>query len=365
MDFTLDQMLSIIGRLDDRPGFDSPRERFRRLLNERAATVDAARHLVQQCREQAGEQSHRALQDTVCLAGRFLGFDTTFGRYQHDPGAVPNHGIWRSRRRLDVHLIVCTDQTHDLDPDTVARAITDGEDHTPRMALLVMTAFYAGSSRLEHRLSSGEHPRLRLITLPGLLRLCGMAADGRIAHPDVLQLFNPTTTLDARLDLLDRAATGPRDVSAPSPVAVPEPERQERRYWVNAMRLDPLTPTDRIVRSLIATRQVLGIKPPPGLESRVRAGDAICVFFDGRGIVAHADIAGILSDGSRMIRDSQQFTHVLRLTNVIVYDAPIAASDDLVRRLDLTFAGDGEAVTTPISPREYESITGHALSRAG
>jgi hypothetical protein len=115
---------------------------------------------------------------------------------------------------------------------------------------------------------------------------------------------------------------------------------------------------------LIGTRQILGINPAPGLEDRVRAGDAICVFMAGRGIVAHAHIAGILSDGSRVIRDSKQFTHVLRLANVIVYDTPVAPNHELGRKLELALAEDAEAVTVPISPREFESITAHALSQA-
>ena len=71
-------------------------------------TLASARQIIQQCREHAGEQSHRALQDAVVLAGQFLGFETTFGRYQHDPGATPVHGAWLSRHRLQVATIVCT-----------------------------------------------------------------------------------------------------------------------------------------------------------------------------------------------------------------------------------------------------------------
>jgi hypothetical protein len=367
MDFTLDQLLTIVGRLDDNPGFDTPRERFRRFLTERMTGLESARPIIQQCREHSGEQSHRALQDALALFGRLLGFDTTFGRYQHDPATPLLHGTWQSRRRLQVTLIVCSDQTKDIDLDALSAGITEGDAATPRIGLLVMTPLYAGKDRLEHALANGRQHNLRLISLRGLLRLAGMVTDGQLTHEDVLQLFNPAVALDARLDMLERAAAAANRDSSFDAVAasLAEPERQERRYWVNAMRPEPFTQTERIVASLIASRQILGINPAPGLEDRVKAGDAICVFIAGRGIVAHAQIAGILTDGSKIIRDSKRFTHVLRLTDVVVYETPVVPNQELARKLDLALADDTATVTTAISRREFESITTHALSQAG
>lgn len=365
MDLTLDQLLTIIGRLEDSPGFDTPRERFRRFLIERMDTLDSARQIIQQCREHAGEQSHRALQDAVVLAGRFLGFETTFGRYQHDAGAAPIHGRWISRHRLRVATIVCTDQTPDLDADALARGLGDDEAGVRQVGLLIMTPFYAGRDRLERALAVAKPNNIRLITLRGLLRVADMIGEGHLTHEDTLHVFNPGVSLDGQLDLLERVAAAARGEPATETLAeiIPGPECHERRYWVNAMRSEPFT-SERIVHSLIGTRQILGINPAPGLEDRVRAGDVICVSMAGRGIVAHAHIAGILSDGSRVIRDSKQFTHVLRLANVTVYDTPVVPNHELARKLELALAEDAEAVTVPISPREFESITGHALSQA-
>jgi hypothetical protein len=365
MDFTLDQVLTIIGRLDDRSGFDTPRERFRRFLNDRMTSVESARVFIQQCRERAGQQSHRALQDALALSGRFLGFDTTFGRYEHEAGTMPIHGAWQSRRHMHATLIVCTDQITDIDLDIVSRAIVDAEGApTPRIALLVVTSFYAAKDRLERSVAEGKHPNVRLCSLSGLLRLCEMTTDGRLVHHDVLQLLNPGLILDPQIDLLERAAaTSRREPPPPSAgVAAPATDsaRDDRRYWVNGIRLDPFTPTERIVRSLIATHQILG--SASGLEDRVRAGDGLFVFIADRGIVAHAQIAGILSDGSKIVRDSQQFTHVLQLRNVTVFDAPVSADLELALRLDLALAGDASAVTLPISAREFESIASQALS---
>jgi len=231
----------------------------------------------------------------------------------------------------------------------------------------VVSPLYAGKDRLEQSLGSGRHPNIRLMSLNGLVRFAAMVTEGHVTHPDVVQIFMPPVSLDARIDFLERVVAAARSEPIGDEISaiLPEPPPEDRRYWVNVMSVDPFAPAERLVRSLIGTRQILGINPSPGLEDRVRPGDAICVFVAGRGIVAHAQIAGILTDGSRIIRDSKRFTHVLRLTNVIVYDAPVVPAPELARKLDLALNDEGEAVTASISPREFETITTHALSEAG
>jgi hypothetical protein len=367
MDFTLDQLLTIVGRLDDSPGFDTPRERYRRFLQDRVTVLESARLLIQHCREQSGEQSHRALQDVMTVFGRFLGFETTFRRYQHDPGDPPIHGTWQARHRLHIALTLCSDQMFDIDLETIAGSVSaDAAGTGTRIGLLVATPLFAARDRVERALAAGKYPNLRLASLRGLLRLAALVDGRHLSSDDVLQVFNPAVSLDARVDLLERVAAAARPTASnDAALSLSQDESRGRRYWVNAMRIEAFTPTERIVRSLLGTRQILGINPAPGIEDRVRIGDAICVFIAGRGIVAHATIAGILTDGSRIIRNARRFTHVLRLTDVTLYDTPVVPNQDLARKLDLALAEDPEAVTVSISPREFDSITTHALSEAG
>ena len=104
MSVTLEQILNLSGRLDDTPGFDSARERFRRFLLEHAAELTGARALIEQGQHLPGEQHHRAVQDLVVLLGKFIGFDVTFGAYTPAAGSIKHHGHWRSRLRLHVVL---------------------------------------------------------------------------------------------------------------------------------------------------------------------------------------------------------------------------------------------------------------------
>ena len=108
MNVSLSELLSLVGRLDSAPGFDAPRERYRRFLLEHVTDVPTSRSLIEECQRSVGEQRHRALQDLVVLVGRFLGFETIFGSYERIGGHVD--GQWRSRGLLDVVLEIRTEQ---------------------------------------------------------------------------------------------------------------------------------------------------------------------------------------------------------------------------------------------------------------
>jgi hypothetical protein len=49
MNVTVSQVLAMVGRLDDSPGFDTPRERFRRFLVQRITDPQASRTIAR-CR---------------------------------------------------------------------------------------------------------------------------------------------------------------------------------------------------------------------------------------------------------------------------------------------------------------------------
>ena len=106
MNITLTDLLPLVGRLDAAPGFDTPRERFRRFLLEHVTDVATARALVEECQRSVGEQRHRALQDLVVLIGRFLGFEITFGSYERSPTAANIDGQWRSRGYWPARLML-------------------------------------------------------------------------------------------------------------------------------------------------------------------------------------------------------------------------------------------------------------------
>src|SRR5262252_1691299 len=111
MSLSLAELLPLVGRLDDAPGFDTARERFRRFLLERATHFPTIQTLIQECQRSVGEQHHRVLQDLIAVVGRVLGFAITFGSYEGAADDLDAHARWRSAGLLDVVLQIETDRT--------------------------------------------------------------------------------------------------------------------------------------------------------------------------------------------------------------------------------------------------------------
>lgn len=366
MNVTVSQVLAMVGRLDDSPGFDTPRERFRRFLVQRITDPQAARLVIQQCQQMSGEQTHRALQDAVVLTGRFLGFHTAFRQYQHDPGAAPISGEWESRRRLRVLLSLCTDQTAAIELEAFAQVVRNGlpahlHANTPRIGLCIVSPLFAAKARIEEMLRARRHTELRTVSLPGILRMTEMAAAGRLTHEDVLQVLNPDLNLDPLIERFDRWATPARAEAEPehsAPEAGPRPAAPvDSSYWVAAIQLDTSTPPGQFVESVIAKRRILPINPASHVQRAVESGDSISVYIAGVGFVAHAKVAGVITEGSPLVRHSERFTQVVTLSDVAVYHTPINGAQELIRRIEATLSNGTTAVATPVSRQEFEQVT--------
>lgn len=367
MNLTVSQLLGVVGRLDDNPGFDTPRERFRRLLAERITDAAASRAVIAECRQVGGEQHFRALQDAVVLTGTLLGFETRFGPYQHDPGAAPISGEWLSRRRLHVLLTICGPQTDPSQLDRAAESLhkaTGSElPGTPRVVLCILTPLCAARTRIEEHVRAQGLPAMRLITLDGLLHLADLIAAERLAREDMLRVLNPEVTVDSLIEVLDRQppAAG-TDVVPVERLHVPD-ESPGNRCWVAAIRLPHDTPPAPFVESLIAKRRLLAVNPAAHVRATVKTGDAVCVSIADAGFVAHARVDGLVNDASTLVRDAQRFAQVLKLADVSVYGAPLLPTPDLVRRLDLRMNGAPNAIISPIARQDFELVVRAAAAR--
>jgi hypothetical protein len=81
--------------LDDAPGDQTARERFRQYLMKSVSTIGTVRDHTETCLRESGPQYSRALQDLVNHTARLLGFSVEFGRYQGVAGEIGYDGIWR------------------------------------------------------------------------------------------------------------------------------------------------------------------------------------------------------------------------------------------------------------------------------
>jgi hypothetical protein len=381
MNVTLNELLTLLGRLDDAPGFDTPRERFRRFLIDHTTDIQTARPLIEECQRSVGEQHHRALQDLVVLLGRFMRFETTFGTYERLPGGVKLDGQWRSRGRLDVVLEIRTEQTTDPTLESLARSVsvvaaTTQADVEARIGLCVVGRHYVGRGRLEHAASTEKQADLRVVSVQSLLSLALKFSADRLSHGEVVKLLRSGFALDFVIDLLDRPgdALRPREVvpDAPSqpassaalpapsaPPAVAAPLRSEPEFWVATLAPNDMATPEQLLAAVIVERRVLGICHDRLLHDDSAPGDWVCFFVPARGIVGHAQLASIVDDGVPVIRNADRFSRIYRLADVEVYEEPIvqalrAQRPFFVPPPDVLLAGP---CLSPISREDFIAMT--------
>jgi hypothetical protein len=394
MNITLSELLPLVGRLDSAPGFDTPRERFRRFLLEHITDVATARSLIDECQRSVGEQRHRALQDLIVVVGRFLGFEVIFGAYDRSiTGAAtafqsrqdarharigpelvsraddpPFEGQWRSRGLLDVALTIRTDQTPHASTESLAGALAAAAsigrpDGTPRIGLAVVARHYAARGRLEQAMAADRHSaELRIVSVRSLLTLAAHVTADRLSHLEVVKLLQSGFALDFVINLLDRPGSNGQSAETPVesvPPPAPPAEPREPAFWVATILDNESAAAEQLLASVIAHRRVLGICHAGALQSEGAPGDWVCFFLPGKGIVGHAQLASVIDNGASVVRNAAQFSCVYRLMHVELYEEPIvqalrAGRPFAVPPADVPLAGP---CLSPIARDDFIALT--------
>ena len=371
MSVLLGDILTLVGRLDDTPGVDTPRERFRRFILD-LPDVAAVRALVEQAQRGLGEQQHRALQDAVVRLGRFLGFETTFGPYHAAAGTAKSDGQWRSRHRFAVVLDVRTNQTATSDIGDLSRSLV-AMRHTnqtvPVVGLIVPTSTYGSRARLEEAVrAAAPESSVRVASVQSLLWLADTAQAGRLTHDEVVRLLCGNTSLDLVVDLLSRFAGGVQHQGAPTahgpshPEAPPVPAGPA--YWVVTIGSDEAATPEQFVESVIRGRQVLGVREDTATQARV--GDWLCFYVDRKGVVGQARIESV-TEGAGLLRGSHRFRSAFRLKEVFIFESPIAAGPQTLmdQLCALTPTEDAGPLLASVSRQEFAELTAGSTDAGG
>jgi hypothetical protein len=220
---TLQEVLDLVGTLDDTTGENPARERFRNYLTRSAQTIGAVRDYVGTCLRTSGPQYHRALQDLVNHTARLIGFEVDFGRYQGVQGAIGYDGIWRSGD-LAIVVEVKTTDIYAIRTDTLLgymnRLVSDHQvaDREHVLGLYIVGRAEAALTQLKNAILAERHTQqLRVITVESLLSIAELVQDERISPDEAVLLLKPTSPLvDDTVRLLARVAVpSPGDPRVP------------------------------------------------------------------------------------------------------------------------------------------------------
>jgi len=362
MSISLAELLPLVGRLDDAPGFDTPRERLRRFLLEHSAALPTIHTLVDECQRSVGEQHHRVLQDLIVVVGRALRFAVTFGVYERSADNLEAHGRWRSAGLLDVVLQIETDHTSaTLEP--LARAVAAGaaaaNGEPPTIGLCVVARQSAARGKIASLVAQGQFPDIRVVSARSLLSLAAHAAAGRVRHAEIVELLRTNAQLDFMIDLMTRPGAADRS-SEPLAAGAEGVTVTDRRgaFWVAIINGDAVVTPERWLASVIVERHLLAVSDTGEWRGHGSPGDSVCFFLANKGIVGHAQLASVVEDGGSVMRNADKFGRVYRLAHLTLYERPVVQALRAGRPFDIPagaspFAG---SCLAPITRQDFMGL---------
>lgn len=308
MSFSLNEILDLVGPLDDSAGEDSPRERFRRFLRKNVHEVGEVRDHIEQCLRTSGEQYNRALQDLVNYVGEFLDFKVEFGRYRGVQNQIGFDGLWQSPTGLNVVVEVKTTETYAVKTATLvgyadelisAKRIPSWET---ALGLYVVGRPDPELRQLENAIVAEKRThQLRVISVESLLSLAEIMSEYDVTHEDMLVLLRPSGPgIDALADLIarlvaQRTAQEPELVPVPvaptAPTAAPDTAPTAEAYWLTPVKDDENVTASDCVKHLVEKNGIYAFGERTPGRKHIKSGDWICFYATGNGVIAHAKVS--------------------------------------------------------------------------
>lgn len=380
MSVTLAEILDMVGRLDDAPGDDTPRERFRRRLREKVGEVGQVRDYIEECLRTPSEQHNRALQDLVNHLGHLLGFEVMFGRYQGVRGQVGFDGHWTSPTGFHIVAEVKTTDTYSIKAATLVGYVDELISQKVIPSWELALGLYAlgradtASGQIENAIIAERRThQLRLISTESLLSLAELAVTYDVAHEDVLAVLRPSgPAVDPVVDLMARlvaqrqtedeatdqltavAATqlapsrsevGLAVVSAlketqtdvQPPVIRPPTTAVTPAYWLTPVKSDEVDSAQATVRTLVADSHVYAFGDKTPGRKRLKSGDWICFYATSIGVIAHAKVNSSPEHRPHpRVRDADRYPWVFGVSDEVLYlDEPMVLDANLRAQLEV------------------------------
>ncbi len=384
MGIMLKELLELVGQLDDAPGANAARDRFRNYLREQIREPGQLRDYVEECLAAKERQYSRALQDLVNRAGELLGFEVDYGFYTGAPGRNSFDGFWKSPSE-NAYIVVEVKTSEDYSIEIrnlvgrVDRLI--GERRIPSweeaFGLFVVGRPNPKTNEIA-RAIRGERrtQQLRVIDADALVSLVELKTDYGVDHRQILELLRPaepnlSPLVDLIMTLVSEAqaeesvepvtgATTAGQVAA-APTAAPANAPQ---YWITPVRRDDETATLERIQTLLSHR-VYAFRETARARSRIRAGDWICFYAAGVGVVAHAQVKTAPEKRKHpVITNLEEFPWLIELDNVHeYYDRPVVLDEKLRSRLQSLAGRAGGSwgwfvqTTNPVSAHDFALLT--------
>jgi hypothetical protein len=356
MDISLQQILALVGNLDDAPGEHTPRERFRQFLKQNATEVGQIRDYIEECLRTSGDQYSRALQDLINYLGHFLEFEIEYGRYQGVPGQIGFDGHWKSPSGYHFVVEVKTTEVYAVKTATLLNYINELvsqkaiPDPDKALGLYIVGRPDPEIRQLENAIiAEKKTQQLRIISAESLLTIAEMMNEYDISHEDVLALIRPSTpTIDPVIDLMARLVAAARvepetpQIPPITPAAQSVPptsakiEADETVYWLTPVKSMKDETAEECIEKLVGKEHLYAFGEHTPGRKHIKPGHWISFYANGKGVVAHARVASHPEKKPhKAVRLPERFPWVFRLSDPTLYtDRPVVIDGELRRKLE-------------------------------
>ncbi|MBN2378489.1 EVE domain-containing protein [candidate division WOR-3 bacterium] len=348
---TLSTILNLVGKLDDTPGKETPRERFRKHLYDNVTEVGQVRDYVEECLRLSGDQYNRALQDLVNYIGHFLEFTVRFGRYKGVRNELGYDGFWRSPSGLNIVVEVKTTDAYTIDTAVLAgyvnELISQGEipswDDT--LGLYVVGRPDSKLKQLEDAIVAQKRlHQLRIMSVESLLSLAEMMNEYDVSHDDILSVIKPSgPTIDPVVDLMGRLVAQEKAVGFEEETKVQEeqiietkPNEEQASYWVTPVKTVEERTAEDAIRILVGESKIYAFSERTPGRRHIKPGDWICFYATGTGVIAHARVkTKPKKEHHGKVHMPEKYPWVFHLDNPVLYlNKPVVIDSILRSKLD-------------------------------
>jgi len=386
MAISVSEILDLVGKLDDSPGDDVPRERFRTFLRKNVQEVGQVRDYVQECLRETGVQYNCALQDLVNHLATFLGFEVTFGRYRGVQGQIGFDGHWVSPTGFHIVAEVKTTEVYAVKTSALLGYVDDlisaqsvpTWDHA--LGLYVVGRPDPELRHLESAIIAERRAnQLRIVSVESLLSLAEMMNEYDVEHEDILAVLRPSgPNADAVIDLMARLvaeSTSDQPIEPKREAAEEEPEytaEGESVYWLTPVKSDEEQTAEQVVNRLVVENGIYAwAERTPG-RKHLKPGDWMCFYATGKGVIGHARV---VSDPKEMhhpaVRQAERYCWVFQVESAEFYPESPIVIDGALRSLLEAFEGrDPEKSwawfvqgTHKLTEHDFTVLTSHAGGR--
>jgi len=375
---SISEILGLVGTLDDSPGDETARERFRRFLKNNLKDVGQVRDYVEECLRRSGDQFNRALQDLVNYIGQFLGFEVTFGRYRGVQGEIGFDGYWRSPSGFHVVTEVKTTEAYAIRAATLVGYVDQliSEKKIPNwdraIGLYVVGRPDPEVHQLENAILAEKRThQLRIISVESLLSLAEMMSDYDVSHDDILAVLRPSgPTVDSVVDLMARLVAQRRPEESPRET-VPSPEASAENgiaFWLTPVKGDEEQTAEEVVETLVGREKIYAFGERTPGRKHLKPGDWICFYATAKGVIAHAKVTSSPEKKKHArVRHPEKYPWTFRLDNTRLYlEEPIVIDAATRTRLEAFKGRDPDQswawfvqATRRISEQDFKTLTRH------